>query len=206
MALYKDHPLHHTDSIRLLTVHADNTAGDINVSIRTARLSAKPSFTALSYTWGSPVDERHPSYRKYDMLKYHISCAGERIAIYQNLFEALVQLRETQEQSPLWVDAICIDQRNDEERNHQLLLMPSIYHQASWVVIWLGRSDAANNGAIQTLNRLQDRILLASLSVNDDSACHTGRGGPRAIESLLIWVTQDNHKGVGYTTTSRGQN
>lgn len=170
MALYKHHPLRDTDSIRLLTLHLDNKDADIKVSIGIARLSAKPSFIALSYTWGSPVDEQHPSYSQYDMLKYYISCDGAGIAVGQNLYEALAQLREAQEQSPLWIDAICIDQRNDEERNHQILLMPSIYHQSSWVVIWLGSSDEAIYSAIQTLTRLRDRILPASLSVSDDSA------------------------------------
>jgi hypothetical protein len=50
MALYKDHPLQDTDSIRLLTLHPDNKDTNIKVSIGTARLSAKPSFIALSYT------------------------------------------------------------------------------------------------------------------------------------------------------------
>ncbi|PTB38599.1 hypothetical protein M441DRAFT_445978, partial [Trichoderma asperellum CBS 433.97] len=128
--------------VRLLTLHPDNKDTDIKVSIG-ARLSAKLSFIALSYIWGSPVDEQHPFYSHYGMLKYHISCHGERIAVGHNLYEVLAQLREAQEQSPLWMDAICIDQRNDEERNHQSLLMPSIYHQSLLVLIWPDSSDGA---------------------------------------------------------------
>ncbi|KAL6825563.1 hypothetical protein J3E69DRAFT_334536 [Trichoderma sp. SZMC 28015] len=56
------------------------------------------------------------------MLKNYRSCDGERIAVGQNLYEILAQPCEAQEKSPVWVDAICIDLGNDEERNHQSCL------------------------------------------------------------------------------------
>lgn len=122
MALYKDYPWQDTDHIHLLAQHLDNKDTHIKLSIETARLSAKPSFIALSCTWGSPVDKQHPSRSQYDMLKNYRSCDGERIAVVQNLYETLAQPREAQEQSSVWVDAICIDLGNDEERNHQSCL------------------------------------------------------------------------------------
>ena len=155
MALYKDYPLQNPDSIRVLMLHPGDGDAVIEISVVTVRLSAKPNFIALSYTWGNPIDERHPSYREYDLVKYHISCARELLAVQQNLYEALWQLREKQEYSPLWIDAICIDQKNKEELNHQLSLMPCIYCDASWVIIWLGKDDATTHEAIQCLDGLQ---------------------------------------------------
>ncbi|KAL6699541.1 hypothetical protein J3F84DRAFT_361087 [Trichoderma pleuroticola] len=64
---------------------------------------------------------------QYDRLKNYIFCHGERIAVGQDLYEALAQPREAQEQPPVWIDAIWIDLRNDEERDHQIQLMPSIH-------------------------------------------------------------------------------
>lgn len=40
----------------------------------------------------------------------------------------------------LWVDAICIDQENMFERNHQVLQMKEVYTRASKVITWLGSS------------------------------------------------------------------
>ncbi|ROV88037.1 hypothetical protein VPNG_10355 [Cytospora leucostoma] len=165
MALYKDHPLQDPDSIRVLKLFPGDSDAAIEVSATTVRLSAQPNFIALSYTWGNPVDERHPSYREYDNVEYHISCAGEPLAVYQNLYEALWQLREKQEYSLLWIDAICIDQRNIEERNHQLSLMPRIYYGASSVIIWLGKDDVSTPEAVEILNNLQYQGALLTQSM-----------------------------------------
>lgn len=49
----------------------------------------------------------------------------------------------------VWIDALCIDQGNIFERNHQVTMMKEIYQQAADVVIWLGKekddSDVAMN-------------------------------------------------------------
>ncbi|KAH8911197.1 HET-domain-containing protein [Coniochaeta sp. PMI_546] len=42
-----------------------------------------------------------------------------------------------------WVDAVCIDQSNFQERNHQVSLMADIYKRAERTVVWLG--DALDN-------------------------------------------------------------
>ena len=95
MALYEDHPLQDADSIRVLTLHLGDSDTVIEVSPTTVRLSAKPNFITLSYTWGSLIDEQHPSFQEYSVVgKRHISCAGERLAVYQNLYKALRQLRD----------------------------------------------------------------------------------------------------------------
>jgi len=152
MVPYRDQPLQTPDSIRVLLLHPGASDADIEVSLMTIQLSAKPNFIALSYTWGNPVGEQNPSYREYDVFKLYISCAGEHIAVYENLYEALWRLREMQEYSPLWIDAICINQKDDEERNHQLSLMSRIYCDASWVIIWLGKDDVTVREAVQCLD------------------------------------------------------
>jgi len=38
----------------------------------------------------------------------------------------------------IWIDAICIDQDNEDEKSTQILLMGDIYSGASRVIIWLG--------------------------------------------------------------------
>lgn len=123
MESYKDRL--HSDFIRVLRLHPGDDA-DIKISITTVQLSAKPGFIALSYTWGNPLDEHHPSYQEdYGNVKHHLSCAGERLPVGRNLYEALQQLLQGQESSPLWIDAMCINQDDPEEVGHQLSLMPA---------------------------------------------------------------------------------
>lgn len=55
-----------------------------------------------------------------------------------NLFAALKALRETTEPTTWWIDALCINQDNIEERRLQVLRMTSIYRSAVRVVAWIG--------------------------------------------------------------------
>jgi hypothetical protein len=55
-----------------------------------------------------------------------------------NLWSALCHLRLPKRDRFLWIDAICIDQGNILERNHQVKRMGSIYEGASKVLVWLG--------------------------------------------------------------------
>jgi hypothetical protein len=72
----------------------------------------------------------------------------------------LSHLRYHDKDRVLWVDAICIDQTNDNEKTHQGRMMRRIYKGAKSVVAWLGPKNRATAGAIQTMKRLiEDRIL-----------------------------------------------
>lgn len=48
----------------------------------------------------------------------------------------------------MWIDAICINQNDNQERGHQIAHMRSIYHRASRVMIWLGESDDTSDAAM----------------------------------------------------------
>lgn len=168
MSLYKVHPLHDLDLIRVLTLHPGEPNATVEISMGTVRLSAKPKFIALFYTWGNPTDEQHPAYQEYDLVNYHILCGRELLAVQQNLYEVLWQLREKQEYTPVWVDAICINQKNKEELNHQLSLMSRIYCDATWVIFWLGKDDATTHKAAQCLEGLEraESFIIQSMGHN----------------------------------------
>lgn len=87
-----------------------------------------PRYEALSYHWGSPV------------LTDTIMCNESPTKITRNLHSALRHLRETEHSRYLWIDALCIDQTNNLERNDQVRCMLKIYKRAFRVVIWLGES------------------------------------------------------------------
>ncbi|KAI1771147.1 heterokaryon incompatibility protein-domain-containing protein [Hypoxylon cercidicola] len=56
---------------------------------------------------------------------------------------------------PLWVDAVCIDQDNLSERNHQVQLMREIYRKAAAVFSWIDSSREKNiDLALKTIREL----------------------------------------------------
>lgn len=59
--------------------------------------------------------------------------------IRDNLHQFLRRLRFTNLSLLLWVDAICIDQSDIEERTSQVALMRCIYANAQEVLVWLGQ-------------------------------------------------------------------
>jgi hypothetical protein len=65
-------------------------------------------------------------------------CDGKRIDITQNLSDALTNIVAIGIDGWLWIDALCINQADFEERSSQVLLMGNIYSSASEVLIWLG--------------------------------------------------------------------
>jgi hypothetical protein len=71
----------------------------------------------------------------------HISLSGVDFAVRENLWWALYYLRDEETERVLWIDALCIHQENEGERNHQVQLMGQIYADAWRVVAWLGRED-----------------------------------------------------------------
>jgi hypothetical protein len=69
-------------------------------------------FVALSYAWGSSIKSKT------------IFCNGQHfLSVTANLFDALWHIRHPVEAKVIWVDAICIDQSNIKERNHQVAQM-----------------------------------------------------------------------------------
>jgi hypothetical protein len=74
------------------------------------------------------------------------------IKITQNLFDALTRLRCVKARN-LWVDAICINQSDVEEKSRQIPLMKHIYELATQVVIWLGLEDDSTGRGLELIQQ-----------------------------------------------------
>jgi hypothetical protein len=89
-------------------------------------MDSKIDFEALSYTWGTT--------KAADTVIVN----GWPLEITQNLDLALRHLRQPAQTKIMWVDALCINQQDIDERNYQVPLMGSIYAGASQTTVWLG--------------------------------------------------------------------
>lgn len=68
------------------------------------------------------------------------------LAVTPNLEEALRYLQYDNVPRALGVDAICIDQKNPEERSKQVARKGEIYSKAIRVVAWLGPEEELAEG------------------------------------------------------------
>ncbi|ETS81729.1 hypothetical protein PFICI_06731 [Pestalotiopsis fici W106-1] len=117
--------------IRLLEILPGGSGEPIICKLAVADLSGQniPPYEALSYVWGPP-----------DMNE-HIEINEHTFYISQVLLQALLHLRDTTNPRTLWIDALCINQFDLDERSSQVLLMPLIYSEATRVVLWLGENE-----------------------------------------------------------------
>jgi hypothetical protein len=127
--------------IRLLHIEAVSNDSAIVVRLVPTKLDSAPSYEGLSYTWG--VVE----------FTSTIMCDGSPLPVTQNLYDALKYLRQPDKERIMWIDAICINQKNDAERSRQVGIMKDIYKKAMHVVIWLGKETAEDADAFALLNR-----------------------------------------------------
>lgn len=118
-------------SIRLVVLLAGTIESTVRITLIHKAFVERPHYEALSYMWGSP-----------DVMK-GIELNGIRAFVRENLWSALVRLRDPRQDRVLWIDAICINQENVAERNNQVRLMDYIYRRAQMVLVWLGVDGAA---------------------------------------------------------------
>ncbi|CAD6591406.1 MAG: hypothetical protein ASARMPRED_005377 [Alectoria sarmentosa] len=152
---YRSCPLTKSNHIRILTVRQGGPDDSIECTLTTRPLAIPES--------SSPVDQVLP----YEALSYHWGSgeAGMKIKIYTesfpglfrvrpNLHAALNQLRLPDRPRRLWIDAICINQGDNDEKNAQVSLMSDIYTKATSVCVWLGEASLDSNLALNFISRI----------------------------------------------------
>ncbi|KAM3422116.1 hypothetical protein BST61_g2487 [Cercospora zeina] len=152
-------PEHGSYEIRVLTLYKGDFGDQIHVKLtkqvfmegsNSEALSPLERWEALSYTWG---EESQP---RCDMF---VDSDNETttLEVRENLHTALQQLRDTDVDRRLWIDAICMDQSDTEqskmEKAWQIPIMHDIYRAAASTIIWLG--DAHEDSDI-AMNFLKD--------------------------------------------------
>lgn len=130
---------------------------------------------ALSYCWGKLND------------KVSITVDGLGVPITANLHSALKRLRAERVER-VWVDALCINQQDDEERSHEVKRMGAIFQEANQVAVWLGDAQDITE---EDINSLSAENTAIGYQVQSNSA-------QRAFLRLLlkpywtrVWIIQE---------------
>ena len=143
--------------MRLIHIHPDIYSAALDCHTTVHLLDSSPPYSALSYTWGSPFQERF------------VNCDGQRLGVTLNLGKVLRSLRHASDARTFWIDAICIDQENIDERNSQVRLMKEIYRRAAEVVVWLGEDKQGSADGASLLPRIHAAAVDGKLFHGPDS-------------------------------------
>jgi hypothetical protein len=216
-------PLSHPDrQIRVLDLipvysRDPNTAPALHGRLSVINLPTNQNYSAISYVWA----QRDPgtSGRQNQLV---ILCDGHQhnVQLRRNCWSALWHVAKVRGSSPLplWIDAVCIDQRNDEGRDvnveklQQIPLMRTVFSCAHTTYFWLGEAAKGTDKAMDYLSKsklctgtpsISDRFGAAfellrysrTLSLRRHSAWYPHRAG---IEEIFnrpwirrLWILQE---------------
>jgi hypothetical protein len=164
----------------------------------------KIPYEALSYTWGESIPQ------------HAILLNGKRFFVGTNLYVFLKQWRpEAPMTRSIWIDAICINQNDLEEKSSQIPRMRTIYQHAKSIAIWVGQAADDSDLVMDEMTALEKRVREArrpgeidqalfprlrddeSWILFDHNLTHNNRIY-KAIRRLLnrpwwsrVWVTQE---------------
>lgn len=127
---------------RVIDLFPGTHVEQLRCRLRSVSLVEKPLYEALSYCWG--VNRREVA----------IKCNDGSILITKSLFAALQRLRYGGRMRTLWIDAICINQEDMEERNLQVGLMKDIFQQSERTIVWLGEESQDSPHAMRLIAQL----------------------------------------------------
>lgn len=160
MDLYKYQPLQ-PGEIRLFHMHCSvDPECEIIGALRPVPLAActfhseqsgdeiQVLYTALSYAWAT-------TYEDGSHLTDYMICDGYKLRITTNLKQALIRIRKLSyalrcvnpkrrifyfldDRLSLWIDAVCINQEDLQERSEQVQMTARIFEQSANLLIWLG--------------------------------------------------------------------
>lgn len=122
---------------RIIRLRAGSGSDNLQIDVIVAAITEAPGvglisepgsvqYEALSYAWGD------------NACTHSVTCNGIPFTVTANLNEALLHLRQKNEDRFLWADALCINQYDLEEKARQIQKLHTLFRRAKQVVVWLG--------------------------------------------------------------------
>ncbi|GMG06298.1 unnamed protein product [Aspergillus oryzae] len=133
--------------IRLLHLLPGTGIEDLRGDLMIAAITDRVKYDAISYTWGSALQP------------FTLHTTEGNIPITTSLYVALMRMRKHKEAIWLWVDAVCINQKDDIEKAAQISMMPDIFRSATRVYAWIGEEEDGSSEAIQTIKQIAKQRL-----------------------------------------------
>lgn len=148
--IYKDVPLEGSRDIRLLRV--DGFSKTVVCELIPVSLDSLPGpYTAVSYRWDDVTTSSG---------QHRVPCGnGKFLVLGKTLYSILEYFSKGGSggggPSLVWIDALCINQNDMEEKSHQVGMMRDIYSYANQVLVWFGAPTVISDVAIDTVWKLE---------------------------------------------------
>ena len=133
--------------IRIIALAPGKWDDEIECSLKTVSLDDDPSYETLSYVWGDPK-----------LRKKTILLQRQRFQVTPSLESALRHLRHIETERTIWVDAVCINQKDDVEKAVQVKQMQLIYARTSHLVIWIGDASGDSDLGMETVREVAGEL------------------------------------------------
>ena len=130
----------------------------VSLSLQPASLDEYPVYSAISYVWGDTAQTDEI------LVNHHI------FMVTKSLYTVLLKLKNKYS-TPMWADAICINQGLKSEKEWQVKQMGSVFESASTVLIWLGISTGDSDQAMEEIERIGSAAMtvgLGQILLNDE--------------------------------------
>lgn len=186
---FTDLPLESTSQIRLVELLPGPLHSPIVCKLKRVQCDESSEYNCLSYTWGSDADP----------IIIQLRAEGGNVAdisVTRNLGIALRHLRQEDGPRTLWIDALCINQNDAEEKRQQVALMPVIYGSADRVLVWLGPGTHGSDRIMDEFGKHESQEDFGERLFEEKNARLR-----RALEALLerdywsrAWVVQEIFK------------
>jgi hypothetical protein len=188
-SVYDAHPLRRPNTTRVLEILPATTQDMADtISCRLSVISLDPPFwprahnllfvdyaldyRAVSYEWGDPS------------ITHDIIIDGNPFPIRANLWNFLSQARREGFSRALWIDAICINQKDIEERSSQVAIMGLIYSKAMDVRAWVGLGTERHYLAFQHIAEIDWQVEV--IEVQQVEHGQQSRAIERRLDSVSI--------------------
>jgi hypothetical protein len=169
-----------SNSIRLLRL--SRKGSDLHGELTIVHLASRTKYAAASYHWGQEYEGE---------IKFP---DNRSLPLSRNLYLALQGLTSNPEvKLPLlWIDQICINQRDLDEREDQVGIMSEIYSGAVEVMVWLGSESEIENfaelaWAVEHLCKYSGKHTMAQ--IQRSLVNHGGAKAEQGFRGLLsLWL------------------
>ena len=129
------------DQLRLVRLDPGAPNDPIQCTVEVHYLDKSPHYEALSYAWG---ESDSGDTITLDKLPFIVST---------RLMSALQSIRDDKKPRTLWVDALCIDQKNHVEKQEQVSIMGTIFKNCTNGLLWIGDESKPSDAWCPTENQ-----------------------------------------------------
>lgn len=172
--VYDELPEHYVRVLKITAVEPR-----IVCSLESYPLDKAPAFHAVSYAWGDK-----------GVIHVTILCDDQELLVTPHLHEGLRRMTVSTGVEFLWVDAICIDQCNNQEKAQQVRQMHTIFKTAAAVFIWLGEEDETSTVAMSSIRSMRTAIKILAHRHHDYHGAFMMAGLPPPERSVWTAISK----------------